>query len=63
MIALSAVQLSIQTFNDNAVMFIDTSNKLIRGFHKHTKLATLALLPTLYSQKFEVFFFIWNTCC
>ena len=32
----------------------------IRGFHKHTKLAILALLPTLYSQKFAVFFFLYT---
>ena len=30
----------------------------IRVFHKHTKFAMLALLPTLYSHIFLVFFFV-----
>ena len=32
----------------------------IRGFHKHTKVSILALLPTLYSHVFTVSFFICN---
>ena len=31
-----------------------------RGFHKHTKMAIMALLPTLYSQKFAVFSFSYT---
>ena len=34
-----------------------------RVFHNHTKLAMLALLPTLYSHTFAVFFFICNIWC
>ena len=34
------------------------STFLIEFFYKHTKLAILALLPTLYSNKFTVSFFI-----
>ena len=32
-------------------------------FHNHIKLAMLALLPTLCSHTFPVFFFICNKCC
>ena len=31
----------------------------IRNFHKHTKLAIMALMPTLYSHIFALFFTIW----
>ena len=30
-----------------------------RGFHKRTKLAILALMPTLYYDTFVVFFFLY----
>ena len=33
----------------------------IRVFHKHTKLAMLALLPTLYSRRFAILSFKWNS--
>ena len=35
----------------------------IRVFHKHTKLAMLALLPTLYSYQFVVFFLAYVNLC
>ena len=38
-------------------------NIYIRVFHNLTKLAMLALLPTLYSHIFTVFFFICSNCC
>ena len=34
----------------------------IQGFHKHTKLAILALLPNVCSHLFTVSFFISNIC-
>ena len=34
-----------------------------RGFHKHTKLARLTLLPTLFCHIFAVFFFIYTILC
>ena len=32
---------------------------LTRHFHKHLKLGIMALMPTLYSHIFAVFFIIW----
>ena len=40
-------------------MFLNFVNRL---FHKHTKLAMLALLPTLSSHKFAVLIFICISC-
>ena len=39
------------------------SNNSIRHFHEHTELEIMALMPTLYSYIFVVFFIMWILRC
>ena len=63
MIALLAVQSFAWILIHNAILFINTSTMrgitiIIRGFHKSTTLAIVALLPFVCSHTFAVSFFI-----